>query len=162
MLRFEIDGPRYRTTFFNMMLADYLRDHFSRKATSVDFIRAAEKCLGQRRADNFFRNWLYGWQVPSFTCRWSTRPDSDGHPYLDMTIDVADMPDDFETPFPVEIEFADGSREVYRLDGVGQQCAHTLGPFPKGIRSVIFNPDQILLAKRVEVIESQAGKSSSN
>lgn len=158
MLRFEIDGPSYRTRFFEMMLADYLRASSGKKVTSVDFIGSAEKRLGKERAHAFFQNWLYGWQVPSFRCRWSTRPDNDGHPYLDVEIEAADVPAEFETPYPVEVEFADGSNELFRLDGIGRQKKHTLGPFPQNIRQVRFDPDHIILATKVEVIESQESK----
>ncbi|MDD4051935.1 MAG: M1 family aminopeptidase, partial [candidate division Zixibacteria bacterium] len=58
MLRFEIDGPAYRTDFSSAVLADYLRANRGGQAGSVDFINAARHYLGPRRTQPFFDQWL--------------------------------------------------------------------------------------------------------
>jgi len=159
MLRFEIDGPDYRTDFFNSMLADYRRSFAEKQASSVDFMRIAQTFLGPKRAQAFFKQWLYGWKIPDFTCRYAFVPDAKGRLMLHVFIDVSGIDGDFATPYPVEIEFADGSKRIYRIDGVGQMREHVLGPFPEDVTAVRFDPDHIILDRHTEVImgESNAG-----
>jgi hypothetical protein len=159
MLRFEIDGPDYRTDFFNSMLADYRRTFAEKQVSSVDFMRIAQNFLGPKRVQGFFRQWLYGWKIPDFTCRYTFVPDAKGRSMLHIVIDVSGVNNDFETPFPIEVEFAGGSKQVYRIDGVGQIREHILGPFPEDVAAVRFDPDHIILSRRTEVIvgEPNAG-----
>jgi len=152
MLRFEIDGPLYRTDFFNMMLAEYRRQYSGQQVTNADFIRIVRRYIGDRRADDFFGQWLYGWKIPDFICRYNVKPDDKNRPVLYVRITVAGVDEDFETPFPVEVELADGSRQLYRLDGVGVHGDFMLGPFPQPIENVRFDPDRIILSRGVEVV----------
>jgi hypothetical protein len=153
MLRFEIDGPSYRTDFFNNMLAEYRREFFDKQASSKDFIRIAQKYIGPRRSESFFQQWLYGWRVPDFECFYSVVNDDKGRPRVNIGIDVFEVDAGFETPFPVQIEFADGSKELFRLDGIGRIGEFTLGPFPQGIKKVRFDPDNIILCGNNKVVE---------
>ena len=152
MLRFEIDGPSYRTDFFNMMLADYRRVFFERQASSVDFIRVAMQRLGDRRTEAFFGQWLYGWKVPIFSCGYKVTTDEKGRQLLSLTITVSEAEEGFDTPFPVAIEFVDGTRELFRLDGIGHIADHRLGPFPQAIKTVRFDPGHIVLSRGAEVV----------
>jgi len=152
MLRFEIDGPSYRSTFFSLMLADYARAFRGQQATSVDFIGLARHYLGPERARQFFAQWLYGWKIPEFRCGYALVPDDHGRPTVTLTIDVSGVDSGFATPFPVQIEFGDGSKGLFRLDGVGQQREFFLGPFPQGIRQVRFDPARIILGHIKEVV----------
>jgi hypothetical protein len=153
MLRFELDGPQYHTDFFDAMLAEYRRTYFGQQVTNADFIRIAAKYIGDIRAGEFFAQWLYGWRIPSFVCRYKIEPDDKGRPMLHVSIDVSDVDSSFSTPFPVEIETRAGKRQLVRLDNVGQQHDFVLGPFPPGIKKVRFDPDHIILARETKVIE---------
>ncbi len=152
MLRFEIDGPSYRSTFFLIMLADYARSFRGQQATSVDFISLARHYLGPPRALQFFAQWLYGWKIPDFHCGYAVVLDDHGRPTVNLTIAVSGVDSGFATPFPVQIEFGDGSKQLFRVDGVGQQREFILGPFPQGVKQVRFDPDQIILGRVKEVV----------
>lgn len=155
MLRFEIDGPEFRNDFFNAMLAEYRRTFFEKQATSLDFIRVAANYIGERRAAIFFKQWLFDWRVPEFEARYWIKPDKKGRPILEMEIEASGVEPGFETPFPVEIEFDDGSRRLFRLDGIGQRKDHMLGPFPGKIKKVRFDPDHIILNRGIKVTGSE-------
>jgi hypothetical protein len=155
MLHFEIDGPDYRTDFFNNMLAEYRRTYFKKKATSIDFIKIAAQYIGKRRAGLFFNQWLFGWKIPDFTCRYAIKPDDRERPVVEISIEVSEVGANFETPYPVEIEFADGSRKLFRLDGIGQHKTHMLGPFPQEIKKVRFDPEKIILSRKTSVEKLQ-------
>lgn len=155
MLRFEIDGPAYRTDFFSAMLSEYLRTFHGRQASSADFVRIAGKYIGEVQAERFFRHWLYGWRVPEFIADYTILTDDRGRQSLAVEINVSGMEVGFETPFPVEIEFADGSRRLFRIDGIGLRNPHRLGPFPQKITNVRFDPGHIILSRSIEVHEKQ-------
>jgi hypothetical protein len=151
MLRFEIDGPEYRTDFFKLMLAEYRRKYFEKQASSIDFIRVAGQYLGDTRAAVFFKQWLFDWKIPDFTCRYSIKPDKRGRPVVEIDIEVSAVNPGFETSYPVEIEFADGTRRLFRIDGVGRKRSQILGPFPDAIKKVRFDPDHIILCRDTKV-----------
>jgi len=62
---------------------------------------------------------------------------------------------DFATPYPVEIEFGDGTRKLFRIDGIGQKKEHMLGPFPEEIKKVRFDPGHIILSRDTKMTKSQ-------
>jgi hypothetical protein len=151
MLRFEIDGPMYRTSFFNNLLAEFCRTYGGGQANSMDFIRVAGKYIGNQRAAKFFKQWLLDWKVPDFNCSYLIKHDDRGRPIVDLSIRISEVGDDFETPYPVEIEFEDGSRRLFRLDGIGRQRYHRLGPFPDQIKKIRFDPDHIILSRDMKI-----------
>ncbi|MCK5124826.1 MAG: hypothetical protein KAR42_01080 [candidate division Zixibacteria bacterium] len=153
MLHFEIDGPVYRTDFFIMMLAEYCRTYHGTGVTSIDFMKIAAKRLGQKRAQQFFQQWLYDWRIPDFECRYEVKRDEKNRPYAEFSITVSEVDSSFSTPFPIEIEFEDGTRDRFRVDNVGQQELFTLGPFPTEIKKIYFDPDNILLYNKKKIIE---------
>ncbi|MCP4568155.1 MAG: M1 family metallopeptidase [FCB group bacterium] len=155
MLRFEIDGPNYRTDFFSAMLSDYLRNFHGKQASSTDFIKIASKYIGSAQAERFFRHWLYGWKIPAFEAEYTVLTDDRGRQSLALEINVSGMDNGFETPFPVEIEFADGNRRLFRIDGIGLRNTHQLGPFPQKVSHVRFDPGHIILSRSVEVHKKQ-------
>ena len=152
MLHFEIDGPDYRTDFFLNMLNEYCRTFHGSGASSLDFMRIAATKIGSDRANQFFSQWLFDWRVPAYECRYAITRDDKERPRLEFTIEVSDVDSSFSTPFPVEIEFDDGTRQQYRVDGVGQQKQFILGPFPHEIKNICFDPDDILLCTDKKVI----------
>jgi len=153
MLQFEMDGPRSDGHSFDSMLAEYRRTYVGRQVTNADFIRVAAEYLGDRRAGEFFRQWLYDWRIPSFDCEYAVKPDDEGRPTVAVHIDVADVDSSFVASYPVEIETADGIRHSMQLDNVGRQSDFILGPFPQGIERVRFDPYHIILARETKVVE---------
>lgn len=151
MLRFEIDGPDYRSDFFKIMLAEYCRRFHEKQASSLDFMRIVQEYIGPSRAVRFFDQWLLDWKIPSFECWYTVEPDRKGRPIVNLRIEVSEVDDDFETPFPVEIEFDDGSKRLFRVDGIGQYDVHSLGPFPSGVKKVRFDPAHIILRRDLKV-----------
>ncbi|MEE9442314.1 MAG: M1 family aminopeptidase [candidate division Zixibacteria bacterium] len=151
MLHFEIDGPDYRTDFFVNMLGEFNRKYQGQRVTSLDFINVAAGAIGQKRAIEFFSQWLYGWRVPSFTCLYRIITDEKGRDKLYFEISVSDVSKSFSTPYPVEIEYDDGRRELFRVDRVGQKDSFELGPFPQKIKKVRFDPDDIILTRDKKV-----------
>ncbi len=155
MLRFEMDGPDYRTDFFQQMLGQFCGEYAGKQATSMDFIRVVARYIGDQRAAAFFKQWLFRWRVPDFEGSYSIKPDKKGRPMLYINIEAYAVDTDFATPYPVEIEFVDGTRRLFRIDGIGQKKEHMLGPFPEEIKKVRFDPDHIILSRDTKMTKSQ-------
>lgn len=151
MLHFEIDGPDYRTEFFKYMLADYRRKFSGGEASSTDFATIAAEWIGHNRAITFFNQWLYRWKIPSFECQYEVTRDDKKRAQVTISIVVSDVDSGFLTPFPVEIEFEDGTRTLFRLEDVGAPNEYILGPFPVMIKEVRFDPDKIILYRDKKV-----------
>ena len=109
-----------------MMLAEYCKTYGGRQVTNADFIRIAKTYIGEKRSEAFFRQWLYDSKIPEFVCHYAIQPDTKGRPMVQFRIEVRGVREGFETPYPVEIEFDDGTSELYRLDGVGRQTEFVL------------------------------------
>ena len=154
MLRFEMDGPEYRTDFFQQMLGQFVSEFSGKQVTSMDFIRVVAKYIGDQRAAAFFRQWLFRWRIPDIEGSYSIRPDSKGRPMLSLNITTSAVDDDFSTAYPVEIEFGDGTRRLFRIDAASQQQEHLLGPFPQEIKKVSFDPDHIILCRDTKITKS--------
>ncbi len=153
MLRFEMDGPEYRTDFFSQMLADYCRSFHGIKASSIDFIGVVQKYVGGERANSFFRQWLIDWKIPRFTCQYRIDYDDRGWPLVRVLVEASDVDDDFQAPYPVEIEFADGIRQSFQIISAVEATEYPLGPFPQKIKKIRFNPQQTILELGQKVIE---------
>ncbi|MDD4050622.1 MAG: hypothetical protein PHR28_01820 [candidate division Zixibacteria bacterium] len=96
--------------------------------------------------------WLYGWKIPDIACHYKIVPDDHGRPTLTLSFKISGVDSGFETPIPVQVELADGARESFRLDGIGQSREHLLGPFPQAIKAVRFDPDRIILTRKLEAV----------
>jgi hypothetical protein len=77
--------------------------------------------------------------------------DEKGRDKLYFEISVSDVDSSFSTPYPIEIEYDDGRRELFRVDGVGRNKSFELGPFPQKIKKVRFDPDDIILTRDKKV-----------
>ncbi|MEZ5357951.1 MAG: M1 family aminopeptidase [Candidatus Zixiibacteriota bacterium] len=153
MLRFEIDGPDYRTDFFIRMLGEYCRENFGQGTSSTDFMKMTARRIGQERAIQFFNQWLFDWRIPDYSCSYDIRYDEQGRNSLEFSIVATKIDELFATPFPIRIVFDDGSVQNFRVDNVGQQESFVLGPFPEKIKNVLFDPDDILLYGEKKVVE---------
>ena len=153
MLHFEIDGPDFRTDFFLTMLAEYRRRYAGGQAGNDDFMACASRWIGEKRAGQFFEQWLADWRLPDIVCHYQVTPDRKGRDLFTCQIEVSGVSDSFSTPYPIEIELADGSRRLYRVDGIGQIKDFELGPFPEKIAAVRFDPGDIILCASKKVIE---------
>ncbi len=153
MLHFEIDGPDYRTDFFKQTLGEFVRTHHGGPVSSSDFGKVISKRLGKQRAIEFLSQWLYDWRIPDYECSYEIKTDEKNREYVELSIIASEVRQDFSTPFPIQIEFEDKSTARYRVDKIGQNNSHRLGPFPQKIKKVLFDPDNILLYRNRKVVE---------
>lgn len=153
MLRFEMDGPDYKTDFFSIMLGDYCRRYSGKHASSVDFMQVVKRYIGADRAQQFFIQWLYGWKIPRFICYYRVDYDEKSRSIVTTQVDIEGVDKDFASPYPVEIEFSDKSKQMFRVEAASTGPEFKLGPFPLEVKKIRFNPHYTILSLSQEVVE---------
>ena len=155
MLRFELDGPEYKTDFFSIMMSEYCRKYSGKQASSVDFMQTAQRYIGVDRARQFFKQWLFGWKIPRFVCHYRVVQDERLREYAVIQIDAEEVDKDFATPYPVEIEFDDGTKQLFRLEAASPGLQFRLGPFPGKIKKIRFDPQYSILSLGQQAVVMQ-------
>ena len=134
---------------FQAMMQDFYQTYRGKRASTADFQRVVEQHFNQPM-DWFFRQWVYGTAVPSYTFSWTAEPQPDGKAALHVRIRQADVPADFTMPVPLLIEFADGQALV-RVRVKGELTETTIA-LPAMPTKVTLNPLESVLAD-VKVLE---------
>lgn len=129
--------------FFDL-LADFAHRYRFKPATTADFQRLAEKHAGEK-LDWFFRQWLYGWQVPTYRYSEDILHDARGF-RVKLTVQQKGVPEAFTMPVPVTVQFAGATKLTKKIVMTGREMTFTLGPFPNKPEKVIFNDYDGVLA----------------
>lgn len=95
--------------------------------------------------DWFFREWVDGTAIPTYTFSWKAEPAPDGRTMLKFRVRQEDVPADFFMPVPLEIELADGGRVVIRVNVRGASTVAQLA-LPSKPAKVHLNPLESVLA----------------
>jgi len=129
---------------FRAMLKDFYEHYRGRHASTEDFRAVVERHV-KGPMDWFFRQWVYGTGVPTYTFAWTEEPQAAGKHTLRIRIRQADVPDDFSMLVPLSIEFADGRAMVrVMVKGPLTEAALTL---PEAPTRVTLNPLESVLAE---------------
>ncbi len=96
---------------FKAMMQDFYQTYRGKSASTEDFQRVVERHVGQPM-DWFFRQWVYGTAIPTYTLSWNSESRPDGTFTLRVVVRQADVPDDFTMRVPLLIEFASGQALV--------------------------------------------------
>ena len=108
---------------------------------------------GNHRMDWFFREWIYGQDVPSYRLEYSLTPDKDGKTLLTGKLTQSGVSPDFAMPVPAFAEL--GGREV-RV-GVISMHGNSTGEFNQLLaetpKRVQLNLNRDILTDREEVKE---------
>lgn len=141
MLRYELDAVSDERDIFCRLLSRYAMLYSGKMARTADFIEIARGFLGDR-TDLFFKQWLYGWQIPKINKKNKIQKDGSVVIYLY----VSEIPDYFETPYPVRFIFSYGSKReiIYRLKA-GENQFRFIPDYPAEVKAVEFNPHHDIL-----------------
>lgn len=96
---------------FEVMMKDFIQTHFNKDVSTEDFQRIVEKHMtkemdiaGNGRMDWFFREWVYGTEMPSY--RFDYQINADGS--LSGKITQSGVSDDFAMLVPIYADFGKG------------------------------------------------------
>ena len=128
---------------FIATMKDFYQTYRGKRASTEDFQGVVERHVGQPM-DWFFRQWVYGTAVPTYTYSWTTEPQAGGKTALRIRVRQTDVPGDFTMPVPLLIEFADGQAMIrVRVKGAVTETTLNVPAEPK---QVTLNPLESVLA----------------
>ena len=129
---------------FFKTLKDFLTEYDGKAASTEDFRRVLERNLGGTDMGWFFDSWVYRADIPSYTWKYSVKPDADKF-LLTIDIERRDVPEDFVAFIPVRVDFGGGKHGyVYIANKQSKQSITQKMPM-KPVK-VEFAPDSSLLA----------------
>jgi hypothetical protein len=154
MLRWMMHDPKTGDQQFIAMMRDFVKTHFHQNASTESFKRLVEKYMkpnmdldGNQRMDWFFRQWVYGTEVPSYRLDYALAPESDGKVLLKGTVTQSGVSDNFKMLVPIYLDF-DG--KVMRLGQANLVGNNTTPEFqvklPQRPRRVLINYHHDVLA----------------
>ncbi|PYO64358.1 MAG: hypothetical protein DMD71_13360, partial [Gemmatimonadetes bacterium] len=121
---------------FRAMMQDFYVQYRGRRAATRDFQRVVEEHMGMAM-DWFFDEWVNGTEIPTYILSWKAEPDSGGRYRLHLRVRQEDAPDTFIMPVPLEIQFADSTHALVRVN------VH--GPFVEAAIQVPAEPTKLTL-----------------
>jgi hypothetical protein len=129
---------------FKTMMRDFYQSYRGKHASTDDFQRVVERHVGEPMGW-FFRQWVYGTAIPTYTLSWTTEPRPDGKYTLRVRVRQAEVPGEFVMPVPLLIRFASGQALV-RVVARGPQtdASFTLPEKPARLE---LNPLESVLAE---------------
>jgi len=143
MLRTLLRQKTHNDDVFVQILRDWVHDYSGKLATTADFEKVVE-----RNAPGdwswFFRDWVYGAEVP--TIRWSWKIEPDGDKFrLTMDVKRSDAGENFKFIAPVRVDVA-GDKFATIFIPVNENEQTIRRELPMNVKNVVFAPDHALLA----------------
>ncbi len=135
------DDSKFRT-----MLADFLNEYQWSEATTADFQRVAEKHYGAP-LDWFFRQWVYGTDLPEYEWRASVRQQEDGKYTVEVGVTTKNAADDFRMPISFTILMEGEYHTTTRLDINHPRQTVTIPNLPHKPEKFVFNSFKSVLCK---------------
>lgn len=130
---------------FTAMMRDFYTTYRGRKATTADFQGVVERHM-HAPMDWFFREWVYGTAVPTYTLSWRAEPTLDGRYLVRVRIRQEDVPADFEMDVPLRLELPDSVEGFVRVVVKGP-LTETSFTLPAEPRRIELNPLESVLAE---------------
>jgi len=153
MLRMMMRDPQTGDKDFIAMMHDYVESHAQRNATSESFRAIVEKHMkpaldaeGNHKMDWFFRDWIYGTDLPRYRLEYSLKPSADGKVLLTGSLTQSGVSDSFLMKVPLYLDF-DG--HVVRAGAAtvqGSSSTEIKVVLPKKPKRVLLNANHDVLA----------------
>jgi hypothetical protein len=139
---------------FISMMHDFVSANAGKNASTEDFLAAVNRHMrpdldleGNGRADWFFREWVYGTEVPSYRLEYSTAPADQGKVMFTGRLTQSGVSPGFRMRVPIYLDF-DGN--VIRMGSVpisGSQTSQEIKVLlPKKPKRVLLNAHHDILA----------------
>jgi hypothetical protein len=113
---------------------------------NTDFIELAEKHYGDS-LNWFFDHWLYDRNIPEYDVAYAVA-EREGQTYLDVTVNVKAVSEDFTFPVIMRVTHDNGSSTYHRKFIPAASSTFSLGPFESKPQDLIFNEFYSVLAKQ--------------
>lgn len=97
---------------FTAMMKDFVKTHYNSNVSTQDFQRAVEKHLikdmdldGNGKMDWFFRQWVYGHQIPEYKLDYKLEPGEGNQTVLKFKVTQSGVDDTFKMRVPIYLDF---------------------------------------------------------
>jgi hypothetical protein len=154
MLRSMMYNPEDRDKAFIAMMHDFVDSHREKAATTESFKAIAEKHMTagmdlerNGRLDWFFREWVYGTDVPRYHFDYQLSPADGAKVKLHMTITQSEVGERFAMPVPVFADFGQGMMRIGQIGTVGNTSRSVDMLLPKQPKKVVLNAYKDILER---------------
>lgn len=158
MLRRLMWDPQTHDDDFIALMHDFVKTNTDRNASSEDFLKVLNRHVkksmdleGNGRADWFFRDWVYGIEIPSYHLDYSLTPAEQGKILLTGKITQSGVSDSFAMPLPVYVEFDTWPQRIGSAVLRGNTSNEFKVMLPKKPKRVLINANHDVLAAQSTV-----------
>jgi aminopeptidase N len=161
MLRYLMQDENGDQNFLDTM-HEFVKSYFNRNPSTEQFIQIIDKHITPKldlerngKMTWFFREWVYGTEIPSYKLEYSLTSAEDGKFLLTGKVTQSDVSGAFKMRVPV---YADIDGKLFRLGSLGLIGSQTTPEFkiklPKKPKRVLLNANHDVLASS-EKVEQQ-------
>jgi hypothetical protein len=153
MLRMMMRDPQTGDKDFIAMMHDFVQSHLHRNATSESFRATVEKHMkpsldaeGNQKMDWFFRDWVYGMDLPRYHLDYSVMPLADGKVLFTGKITQSGVSDGFIMRVPLYFDFDGHPVRAGSATLRGNSSTDIKVTLPKKPKHVLLNANHDVLA----------------
>ena len=131
---------------FIAMLKDFIQTYSGKEPSTEDFKRVVDKHLGENM-DWFFREWVYGIEIPTYTVSKDIEQTEDGKFIINLKVRQENVSDGFKMVVPVVMNFGG---DKYAIVKVLIDKPYTELKLPKVSiepKGIVFNPFNSVLCE---------------
>lgn len=123
---------------FIALLEGFYRKYYRQKASTEDFRTFAEEFMGEK-LDWFFKQWVYGTDMPEYKFAYTILPAEDGQFKALGRVSQLGVKEDFRMPVILGVDFGRNEITPVRVLVEGPLTEFELGPYPRKPEKLIFN-----------------------
>lgn len=159
MLRGLMWDPQTGDKDFIDMMHDFVKTFYGKNPSTEDFAHTVEKHMkksidleGNGKITWFFREWVFGTEIPSYKLTYSLTPGENGKTLLTGSIAQSGVSPNFAMRVPIYLDFDGKPTRLANLAIVGNSSTQEFKvPLPKKPKRVLLNAHQDVLAASVTV-----------
>src|ERR1051326_3910589 len=147
---------------FMAMMKDFVKSHEMRNATTESFKSVVEKHMtpamdleGNHRMDWFFREWVYGTELPRYRLEYTFVPGENGQTILKGKLTQSGVSDGFLMTVPLYMELANGTARLGSVAIGGNRPREFQLMLPAKPKRVFLNANQDVLAYEASSVETK-------
>jgi len=145
---------------FIAMMKDFVKTHENKNATTESFKAIVDKHItpnmdleGNHRTDWFFRDWVYGTEIPRYHLEYSFAPGQNGQTMLKGKLTQSGVADWFMMTVPIYLELPNGFGRLGQMPIAGNQSKEFSVALPTKPKRVFLNANQDILAQEATSTE---------
>ncbi len=158
--RFQMNSYYCAVPKFIAMMKDFVKSHETRNATTESFKSVVEKYMtpamdleGNHRMDWFFRDWVYGTEIPRYRLEYTFASGENGQTILKGKLTQSGVSDGFLMSVPLYVELPSGTARLGLLSVGGNRPKEFQVALPIKPKRVFLNANQDVLAYEASSVE---------